>query len=708
MSDSKITVHVIGNAHLDPVWLWPWQAGLDEVLATCRTMCNLLDANPDAIFTAGEAWRYREIEEVDPQLLNRIRAHVEAGRWALVGGWWIQPDCNFPSVFGMRRQIDAGRRYFTSRFGQFPLTAYNVDSFGHCASLPTMIHEAGQRFYVMNRPNPDEMTLPGRLFRWREREGAPAVLTYRISNYRTWGPGPCAEHVRDTMTNLPKGIGHTMYFIGLGDHGGGPNQKMLEWVRENADKHDDFRLVFSSPQRFFDAVKGDADKTPEVLGELQFHAVGCYSVMRPIKRAVRRAEHLLECADFVARPEDRAALDTAWETVAFNHFHDILGGTSIPSANDLQCAQLGGAVALADLILQRHLRRQFVKLPQDLLQRMVVCNSAPTRFDGYVEFEPSLREDYTWKPGERVIDEAGKEVPYQRLAPEAAGILQWGSRLLWRVALAPGEMKTFRLEKKPSSAIEAEVTSSLTVLRSDSGVEIDLNPAGGLLIDGKKRTGIPDIDVIQDETDNWSHRVDRYPEGPVRSVNWGRCHMVESGPLHAAVGRQGTCGASAFKTEWRVYAGEPWVELILEILWVEHHEVAKLVLPLHEKLLRRVDGIPGSGLERPNSGREVPLQDWTYLELSGGRLGIVSPDVYALDATEKRVRLTLLRSPIQTHHAPGIAARLQAVFADQGEHKFRIRFCLGDRVTPEYLAQLAMQMHRPPVIGDLTDGMPCE
>ncbi len=27
-------VHMIGNAHIDPVWLWPWQAGADEALAT--------------------------------------------------------------------------------------------------------------------------------------------------------------------------------------------------------------------------------------------------------------------------------------------------------------------------------------------------------------------------------------------------------------------------------------------------------------------------------------------------------------------------------------------------------------------------------------------------------------------------------------------------------------------------------------------------
>jgi hypothetical protein len=60
------TIHMIFNAHIDPVWLWPWQAGLDEVLATCRSACNLLDSDDDLIFNQGEAWAYQQIERLDP------------------------------------------------------------------------------------------------------------------------------------------------------------------------------------------------------------------------------------------------------------------------------------------------------------------------------------------------------------------------------------------------------------------------------------------------------------------------------------------------------------------------------------------------------------------------------------------------------------------------------------------------------------------
>ena len=31
-------VHLIGNAHLDPIWLWRWQEGCNEVMQTAG--CN--------------------------------------------------------------------------------------------------------------------------------------------------------------------------------------------------------------------------------------------------------------------------------------------------------------------------------------------------------------------------------------------------------------------------------------------------------------------------------------------------------------------------------------------------------------------------------------------------------------------------------------------------------------------------------------------
>src|SRR3954464_273247 len=112
----EITIHIILQAHLDPIWLWPWQAGLDALLATCRSACDRLEKHPDVFFTRGEAWAYWQIEQVDPALFERIRKLVAAKRWEIVGGWWIQPDCNIPSGVGLTRQIELGKAYFLDRF----------------------------------------------------------------------------------------------------------------------------------------------------------------------------------------------------------------------------------------------------------------------------------------------------------------------------------------------------------------------------------------------------------------------------------------------------------------------------------------------------------------------------------------------------------------------------------------------------------------
>ena len=87
----KTVVHVIPNAHLDPVWLWDYREGLNEGVATCRAMLNLLDAEPDLTFIRGEAAIYEHIRRTDPATFARIKKMIRTGRWEVVGGTWISP-----------------------------------------------------------------------------------------------------------------------------------------------------------------------------------------------------------------------------------------------------------------------------------------------------------------------------------------------------------------------------------------------------------------------------------------------------------------------------------------------------------------------------------------------------------------------------------------------------------------------------------------
>ena len=172
-------IHLIGNAHLDPVWLWRWQEGFAEIKATFRSALDRMKEYDDFIFTTACAAYFMWIEEVDPAMFEEIRALVKEGRICLVGGWFIQPDCNIPSGESFARHALISQNYFLDRFGICAETGYNVDSFGHNGNIPMLLRQARMKNYIFMRPGPHEKTLPKSLFVWESADGS-RVTTYRI------------------------------------------------------------------------------------------------------------------------------------------------------------------------------------------------------------------------------------------------------------------------------------------------------------------------------------------------------------------------------------------------------------------------------------------------------------------------------------------------------------------------------------------------
>ncbi|HLU83644.1 MAG TPA: hypothetical protein VKZ43_09600, partial [Trueperaceae bacterium] len=97
-------MHMIGNAHIDPVWLWGWQEGFHEVIASFASALARLDESDDFTFVSSSAVFYAWVERHDPAMFERIKQRVAEGRWEIVGGWWLQPDCNIPSGESFVRQ----------------------------------------------------------------------------------------------------------------------------------------------------------------------------------------------------------------------------------------------------------------------------------------------------------------------------------------------------------------------------------------------------------------------------------------------------------------------------------------------------------------------------------------------------------------------------------------------------------------------------
>lgn len=50
--EKEKTLYMIGNAHLDPVWLWQWQEGYQEVKATFRSALDRMKEYDDFFLQA--------------------------------------------------------------------------------------------------------------------------------------------------------------------------------------------------------------------------------------------------------------------------------------------------------------------------------------------------------------------------------------------------------------------------------------------------------------------------------------------------------------------------------------------------------------------------------------------------------------------------------------------------------------------------------
>ncbi len=333
-----------------------------------------------------------------------------------------------PGGESLVRQALIGKAYMAEKFGVEPRVAYCVDSFGHAGTLPMIFKKCGFDYYVMMRPGPHEKELPSDVFWWQSPDGS-RVLTFRIAGAYTTRQNDHEAHIRLAVERKPPQLNETMCFFGVGNHGGGPTKRQIENVQQIAAESEEWDVRFSDPQTYFSAIEEEAKQLPTVAEELQFHAIGCYSVVSELKRTHRQAENGLLVAERMAamanlwaqQPVPTERLATLWHDLCFNQFHDTLGGTSLKRAEDDAIGVLRGIVNAAEEIsvdAGRAIAAQIDTSGEG--GTVVVFNPSADPLEDYVEYEPWT--DWTPWIGDEwgLLDETGAPVTYQLQEKEAA------------------------------------------------------------------------------------------------------------------------------------------------------------------------------------------------------------------------------------------------------------------------------------------------
>ncbi len=715
-------VHMIGNSHIDPVWLWTWPAGVDEALATFRAAADRCDEYPEFVFTRGEAWLYRQVQMLDPVLFERVRSLVARGQWHVTGGQVVQPDLNVPTEAGLRRQFLHGLRYFEATFGVRPTIGYNVDSFGHPGTLPDILASAGFTGYVFGRPTSADMPLPAITFRWRG-SGGTEILASRITPWYLTRYDDLSSAIHDAVAAADSDLGHVMCFFGVGNHGGGPTKGQIEYILRHRHAFDGVELRFSTPAAFFQAVAPLRDRIPLITTDLQLTPPGVYSLMQDIKQEQRRGEHLLaQCdrlieqlaGDDAAQATLRCRLDAAWEDLVFTQFHDILGGSSIPSAWRATRATQGRArmtgEEIATEVTRRWARRD---LPPVNNQQIVVYNPDSEQWTGIVEAEPWLDFEY-W--GERWLsDMDGHQIPWQLVQAESPQLVPG---ILFPARLEPAGHTLVQIRSEVRSEVEymsSDLHASTTSM-SNSQIEMTLGPAGLQAIRVKGLEMLAGegmaLEMREDLTDCWSFGAGSYRDPVVGALRTdGEWVVAERGPLRARAFVEGWIGSS--RVRWTVSLPRDSAQFLmeLEVLFAERNRALQLKVPLAWQPSRWVTGLPGGQMGRDSGAREWPMHAWARSAGVEQRVAVVSHDCYSASLEDGCWRFTLLRSPRMANLQGSWESEVpepnsqRAWHTDQGNHTFAFIVLCGGDLSDQFLQRTARQTAQPPIVFNRYEGL---
>lgn len=672
---SSPRIHMIGNAHLDPGWMWKIEEGMEAFLSTCHSAIDRIRETSEFIFTCSSAAHYEFVEQVDPVLFREIQQAVANGSWAIVGGWWVEADCNAPSGEGFIRQALLGQQYFLSRFGRSCAVGYCIDSFGHNVSLPQLLKHCGMNGYVFMRPEEHEKHLDQSYFLWKGIDGT-AVKTYRIPlHYSTF-----ARNVQEKLRDLPAYPLYDpstdwMLFYGVGNHGGGPTKEQINQIQKIAAVQQN--VLFSDPVHFFESV------APTALyeGELQPHAIGCYAAHSQIKKLSRLAEYrLLRAEKIIAFSQlltsnavQNFDLTLAWKNVCFNHFHDTLGGVSIKETCDQAIHQYYEALAIAErserIALQRISRAIDTS---NSIESLIIYNFSGEGGIHPFEFElwhPSASEKGEILSSVALRTNSGEEIPVQKVEPSGK-IGEDRVRCTGTIALPPYGWQRLTLQRQQEEEPVHPTTLRVSSAELSNGVIRMAFNGEQTEVACTYQSAI----VYRDDSDTWGHGISGY-SGVEGTFQITKIDVIEEGPIRGRVRVTSTYRNSWMEEDFILYHDQYYIEQRVRLNWQEKHRVVKLQYPHSFDQPEVFYEIPYGVIERPIQREvEYPGQRWIAARdrKTNKGLAIITDTKYSYSADSNSLSVTVARSPLYAHHVPPheIKPRETLQYLDQGIQEF--------------------------------------
>lgn len=663
------TIDIVGNSHIDAAWLWRWRETQQVVDATWSTATKLMAKYPDMHFAASAAQYYVWLEQRDPATLARIQQLEKAGRWNVVGGWWLEPDVNMPSGESLVRQGLYGQRTFMRLFGHPAQVAWIPDTFGYPWSLPQILAKSGMPFFVTQKLRwNDTNKWPARLndFYWQGPDGT-RVFAYIPYGYDSdLSPKELANQEEATIDS--SATRHVLTLYGVGDHGGGPTMEMLER------SHDLKRIPAfpvlrdASPAKALEGMRAAFPANGPVVRDelyLEYHR-GVFTTQAAIKNWNRHMEGTLEAAETAATiapgAYPRAALTSAWEKTLFNQFHDVMSGSGIDSIYMDARVDYAAADSLANGALSEAIGQISAKLDT----RPLHAGDKP-----FVVFNPSIRArselvSVRLPAGTSASDWGVVDATGEVLASEASPTSTDTIRV--HVASVPALGARVLFLRQGARLMTPTIRTSAGYVLENPYLRVEIDSVTGGIARMYDKVNRREVLSRGPATNGLLLMVDQpkdYDAWNIDNLNGARSWLTTVGNDPAPVWKRGPLGVSVTVTRgggkslvtqrYSLPDSARWLSVENTVEWHESHHLLKATLPFAFEMDSTRAEIPYAVMPRTTRPRtrvdsarfETPMLRFVDGDARDGSYGaaVVTDGKYGYSASGDTVFITLLRSP---------------------------------------------------------------
>ncbi|MFH1160243.1 MAG: glycoside hydrolase family 38 C-terminal domain-containing protein [bacterium] len=668
-------LYTVGYAHLDTEWRWDYEETINDFLkATLDENFSLFKQYPAYVFTFTGARRYRMMKEYYPEKYLELKKWVSRDRWFVGGSSVDECDPNVPSPESILRQVLYGNNYFRSEFGKESVDFMLPDCFGFQAHFPSILNHCGLKgFSTQKLEWGSAAGIPFNIGNWTGPDGKGIVAALNATTY-TGSIQPRLDTVTYWVNRvMENGKNYGVYadyrYYGVGDVGGAPREEDVQHAVESLD-HPDSKIqlyLSSSDQLFRDLSPEQARQLPSYSGDLLLteHSAGSITSQAYMKRWNRKNELLAQAAEPLAVmadwlgaiPYPRERLNQAWWLVLGCQMHDILPGTSIPSAYEYAWNDEVLAMNLFASVLQssagaviRALDTRGKGIP------VVVYNPVAIEREDVVEAE--LEYPQGTPAFIRVTGPDSVEVPFQVTVRTKTGLTILFIARVPSLGLCCFDVQPAETPPEISPGVRAGRLSleneTYRVLIGTSG---DINSIVDKRLEKELLSGDLRLEFLKEHPRywpawnmDWNDRKNPptgYVAGPAKTT------LVENGPVRATYKIERVAHNSVF-TQWiQLSAGEAGNRIVVrnEVEWQSKGVSLKASFPLTAKNPMATYNLGLGAIERPTNHEkkyEVPSREWFDLTDRSGKFGvtILEDCKFGSDKpNDSTLRLTLLYTP---------------------------------------------------------------